>query len=57
MVGYDGLPLLGDTPMGPGEQRRLGFVFPSGGDAAIALRSAGRFYLWEGRCIGEATVL
>jgi hypothetical protein len=57
VVGYDGLPLLGDTPIAPGEQRRLGFVFPSGNEAVIALRSAGRFYLWEGRFIGEATVL
>jgi len=53
---YDGWPLL-DAPLAPGERRRLGFVFLSGEEAANALRNAGRFYLWEGRFIGEATVV
>lgn len=39
-----------------GEHRRVGFVFLSGEEAAAALRKAGRFFLWEGRCIGEAVV-
>jgi len=56
-VGYDGWPLLGDTPLNPGDQRRLGFVFLSGEEAARIMRAAGKFYLWEGRIIGEATVV
>ena len=39
------------------EQRRLGFVFLSGEEAADALRNVGIFYLWEGRFIGEARVI
>jgi Domain of unknown function (DUF6984) len=60
-VFYDGWPLL-DAPFAPGERRRLGFVFlhgkyiPSKNIAGI-VRRAGTFYLWEGRFIGEATVL
>jgi hypothetical protein len=46
-----------DAPLAPGERRRLGFVFLSGGDAAAIFRRAGTFYLWEGRFIGEATVV
>jgi hypothetical protein len=57
IVGYDGWPLLGDRPLRPGEQRRLGFVFGSGAEAASVLRNAGRFFLWEGRFIGEARVV
>lgn len=54
---WDALPLLRDVPLGPGERRRLGFVFLSGEEAAEALRKAGRFYLWEGRFVGEAVVV
>ena len=57
LVGYDGWPLLGDTPLEPGEQRRLGFVFLSGEEAAELMRNAGIFYLWEGHFIGEAIVV
>ena len=56
-VGYDGWPLLGDTTLLPGEQRRLGFYFPSFEDAVPILRSAGRFYLWEGKFIVEAKIV
>lgn len=56
-VGYDGWPLLGDKPMIAGEHRRVGFVFLSGEEAAAVFRKAGRFFLWEGRCIGEAVVV
>lgn len=56
-VGYDGWPLLGEDWMAPGETRRLGFVFLSGERTADLLREAGRFFLWEGRVIGEATVV
>ena len=55
-VGWDGWPLLGDEPLMPGDRRRLGFYFFSGDEAAAVMRQAGRFYLWEGRYIGEAVV-
>jgi hypothetical protein len=57
IVGYDGWPLLGDSPLEPGERRRVGFVFSSGNEAAEIMRQAGTFYLWEGRFVGEATVV
>jgi hypothetical protein len=57
IAAYDGWPLLGDTSIEPGEQRRLGFVFLSGEEAASTIRNAGTFYLWEGRFIGEARVV
>jgi hypothetical protein len=55
--GYDGWPLLGDTPLAPGERRRLGFVFLSGEEPAALFRKSGLFYLWERGVIGEAKVL
>lgn len=55
--GWDALLLLGDQLMNPGETRRLGFVFLSGQKAVAPLRAAGRFYLWDGRFIGEAIVV
>ncbi len=57
IVRYVGWPLLGDEPMAPGQQRRLGFVFLSGDEAAKIFKQAGKFYLWEGRFIGEAVVV
>jgi hypothetical protein len=57
VVGYDGWPLLGDTPLAPGEHRKVGFVFLSGESVAETLRKAGKFYLWEGKIVGEATVV
>lgn len=57
IAGFDGFPLLGDSPIGPGDKRRLGFVFIWPEGAVPALRQAGTFYLWEGRFIGEATVI
>jgi hypothetical protein len=54
--GWDGYPLL-ERAMMPGERRRLGFVFLCGEEAVQALGSNDRFYLWEGRWIGEATVV
>lgn len=56
LVGYDGFPQLGDQPLRPGDQRRLGFVFLSP-EGAETMRRAGRFYLWEGKFIGEAQVV
>jgi hypothetical protein len=55
VVGSDGSPLLGDTPLAPGDHRKVSFVFLSGESAAEVLRKAGTFYLWEGKIIGEAT--
>ena len=54
--GFDTRLQLGGTPLHPGDQRKVGFVFltPEG---AAAMREAGTFYLWEGRFIGEATVV
>ena len=54
--GWDGWPLL-DGPLAPGDRKRLGFVFLSGEEAAEVLRKTGTFYLWEDRCIGEASVV
>lgn len=54
-------PLL-EGPFGPGERRRLGFVFVHGNritreDILATLRDVGTFYLWEGHFIGEAMVV
>ena len=57
IVGYDGWPLPGDTPLEPGARRRLGFMFLSGDEAAEIMRQAGTSYLWEGGFIGEAVVV
>jgi len=43
--------------MAPGDHRRVGFVFLSGEEAVTELRKVGRFYLWEGRFIGEAVIV
>jgi hypothetical protein len=56
-IGFDALPLLRDDPLLPGQRRRLGFVFLSPDDALPVVREAGRFYLWEGRIVGEADVV
>ena len=55
--GWDGWPLIGEDPLVPGETRRVGFHFMSGDEAANVMRKAGRFYLWEGRLVGEAEVI
>jgi len=54
--GWDGYPLL-EREMTPGERRRVGFVFMSGEDAVNALTTSDRFYLWEGKIIGEARIV
>ena len=53
---WDGCPLI-DGQMRPGERRQVGFVFLSGRDAVEALAAGDRFYLWEGRFIGEARIV
>ncbi len=55
-VGYDAWPILGDTPLAPGDRRRLGFVFGSDENADV-VRRAGKFFLWESGFIGEASVI
>lgn len=57
LIGYDALPLIGDEPLLPGETRQLGFVFLSHDEAVPIIRAAGRFFLWEGRFVGEAIIL
>jgi hypothetical protein len=52
-VGHDAFPLLGQEPMYPGQRRRLGLVFISP-DGLTALRDSEKFFLWEGKIIGEA---
>jgi hypothetical protein len=56
LIGYDAWPILTE-PLAPGDQRRVGFVFLSGEEAADVFRKAGTFYLWEGRFVGEARVV
>ena len=48
--------LLGSEPMHPGERRRIGFVFLTS-EGADAMRKAGKFYIWNGRFFGEATIV
>ena len=55
LSGYDAWPLLGEEPLKPGERRQVGFVFLSQ-EGAETMKRAGRFYLWEGRFVGEAVV-
>jgi hypothetical protein len=54
--GWDVRLQLADLELAPGERRRLGLVFlnPEG---AETLRRAGHFYLWEGKIVGEASVI
>jgi hypothetical protein len=55
LSGWDGWPL--DKPLRPGEQRGgVPFVFLSP-EAGEIMRREGRFYLWEGRFVGEAAVI
>ena len=54
---WDGRLLLTDLPLAPGETRQVGMVFLSGDMAAADLRATGKFYLWEGKVIGEATIV
>lgn len=52
-----GLPFFYGAPIAPGETGRgVGVVSLLKGAASI-FREAGRFYLWDRRTIGEATVV
>lgn len=55
MGGYDCLPNL-TKPLSPGESRRVELHFLSG-EAVETLRRAQTFFLWDGRFVGEATVV
>lgn len=57
LTAWDGFPLLGDEGLEPGQRRRLGFHFLSGEEAAGLMRAAGKFFLWDGRPIGEVLVV
>jgi hypothetical protein len=48
---------LGEVELHPGETGRFGWMFLSGDQAASTFKRAGKFYLWEGRIIGEAVVV
>ncbi|MCJ8157934.1 hypothetical protein [Sphingomonas sp. LaA6.9] len=54
--GWDARLQIGNEPFSPGTSRQIGFVFltPAGADA---IKQAGHFYLWDGRFIGEASVI
>jgi hypothetical protein len=54
---WDGRLMLEGLPLAPGETRQVGMVFLSGEMAAADLRASGKFYLSEGRVIGEATIV
>ena len=56
-VAYDGWPLLGEDALAPGERRRVGYVFLSGGQAVDYLKGAPKFYVCEGRIVGEAVIV
>lgn len=47
--------LLGGEPLLLGKPRKVGFVFLHPESANI-FNAAGKFYLWEGKVIGEAVV-
>lgn len=54
--GWDARLQLDEIPFEPGTARRVGFVFihPEG---AVHMKEAGRFFLWDGRFVGEAEVV
>lgn len=47
---------LNGQHISPGETKRVGIRF-SFDPAASVFRAAGKFYLWDGRAIGEASVV
>lgn len=47
---------LGEAQMRPGERRRVGISFLSALGEEMAKR-AGTIYLWEGRFVGEASLV
>jgi hypothetical protein len=55
LLGYDARLIL-DEPLHPGQARRIGFVFLHRASVNVMLE-ARHFFLWEGKFIGEATVV
>src|SRR5260221_14255480 len=45
---------VGETPLSPGEKRRVGISVLHDEGRKLIL-DVGRFYLWDGRFVGEAT--
>jgi len=57
-AGYGCLIEIEAQPLRPGEHRNLSVSFPMCEDEAMrAFRSATKLYLWEGRFVGEITLL
>jgi len=56
MGGWDARMRLSGAPFEPGTRRRVGFAFLSK-QGADTISEAGKFYLWEGRIVGEGTVV
>lgn len=55
--GWDCRILLHGTGLRPGETRRADVIMLGGAEATGVLHDAGRFLLWEGHVIGEASVV
>lgn len=55
-IAWDAWPILGVTPLLPGDRRRLGHIFRTE-DGLERMKAAGRFFLWEGKVIGESVVV
>lgn len=55
--GWDCRLSLHGSPMAPGETRRVELTFLSVDQAVPAILETGRFFLWEGRIIGEGKVV
>lgn len=49
--------LLQGRPLEPGDTRRVEIIFLSPEQAIPLFRGAGKFYLAEGRIVGEATII
>jgi hypothetical protein len=56
LEGWNAWPLLGDTPLLPGDKRELGFVFANP-DGPRIFGAATEFFVWETRFIGRARVI
>lgn len=53
--GWDARLVFEGELIHPGQKRRVGFAFLTQ-EGAQTIREARRFFLWEGRVVGEATV-
>jgi len=57
MVWLRWLAIADRWSMSPGEMRRVGYFFMGGQEAVNYLSSAEKFYIWEGRIVGEARIV